>query len=537
MKIVTKIALGYGVLITLLLAMLAYQLTVISGTARRSEDMAGINFRAGLLALQLIRNIDQIEEFTLKYYATTDPDYAEQVAARHEEFSRTLAEMRLLRLSPAELRELDLLGETGRVLLEAARRRPLAGMTSAPDPQQSPETANYELQRIESLRSQTLGFLRATREAAESQVAASALASRRAQRVSLVAAVVALLASIGVSFWIVRSISRPLGRLTEAAQAVAAGQFSYRVEAEGEDELAQLAYEFDSMTRRLNELDALKKDFVSHVSHELKSPLASIQETLRLLHEELPGPLTPDQRRFVEVSLQSSRRLSSMIGDLLDVSRVEAGVMEYHIRSHGLGELLRTALAEFEAQFQEHGLRVEERIPAEPVLSECDGDRILQVIGNVLNNAWKVSPQGGAIQVGLGASAELPANVPSRWRKRGLAAGSNGYALISIADCGPGVPDSEKEAIFEKFRQVRSAQGGTSGKAPAAAPGKAQPRPASRLAGRGVGLGLAIARTIMEAHRGAIWVEDNPGGGSVFQVLLAAGSGVPRPEIPTTAPI
>jgi two-component system sensor histidine kinase GlrK len=535
MKIATKIAFGYGVLIALLLGMLAYQLAVISGTARRSEDLAGVNLRAGVLALQLIRNLDQIEEFTLKYYATADPDYGGQAAATREAFSRTLEEVRLLRLSPAESRELGRLEETWRVLVETAER---SAVSAGPgNPQPSPEAANIELARLEELRAQTLGLLGATREVTELQAAASTLASQRAQRISLVVALAALLAGLAVSFWIVRSISRSLGRLTEATQAVAAGQFSHRVEVEGEDELAQLAYDFDTMTRKLNELDALKKDFISHVSHELKSPLASIQETLQLLREELPGPLTPDQRRFLDVTLQSSGRLSAMIGDLLDLSRIEGGVMEYHIRTRDLGELLRTALAEFEVQFQGHRLRVEERIPSDPVAAECDGDRILQVIGNVLNNAWKVSPAGGGIQVRLSRNGELPANLPAAWRRKGVARGDCGYALISIADCGPGIPDSDKEAIFEKFRQVRQVHGDTIGSTAGKAAGKERPRPANQLAGRGVGLGLSIARTIMEAHRGAIWAEDNPGGGSVFQILLAAGGGVAREEIPTTAPI
>ena len=525
MKIATKIALGYGVLITLLLGVLVYQLVVISQTARRSEDLAVINFRAGVLTLQLIRDLDQIEEFTQKFFVTADPDYGEQVTATREAFSRTLGEIRLLRLSSAETQELERLGAAWNEAVQAAQ---LPQPSNSRSPQGIQAALADEMARLENLRAQTLGFLLATREAIESQVQESALVSRNLQRVSSAAALAALLASLAVSFWIIRSISRPLGRLTEATQAVAAGRFSYRLEVEGEDELAQLARDFDSMTSRLNELDELKRDFISHVSHELKSPLASIQETLRLLHEEIPGPLAPAQRRFLDLSLQSTRRLSSMIGDLLDLSRIEAGVMEYHIQSHDLADLLRTALAEFEVQFQEKNLHLELCAPDQPARLECDGNRILQVLGNVLDNAWKVSPEGCAIRVELGTVTELPRSVPQALqggRGKELAAGDQGFALISIADSGPGIPDAEKEMIFEKFRQVR------------AAPSSERPRPATKLAGRGVGLGLAIARTIMTAHEGAIWVEDNPGGGSVFQILLPAGSGVSRHPAPTTAPI
>ena len=385
MKIATKIAVGYGVLIALLLAVLVYQLAVISQSQRRHENLSSINMRACILAVQLLRDLDQVEEFTQKFFVTADPGYAEQVVETRDAFSQILQEIRSLRLSPGEAEQIQRLAQLWEQLGEPA---PPPGRRSPPEDLRRLQAAQAEqLAKVSRLRLQTLRFMQATRLAIGSQIEESARASQSAQKVSWAAAVAALLVSLAVSFWIVRSISKPLGLLTDATRAVAQGQFSYRLDIAGRDELAQLARDFDSMTSRLNELDELKRDFISHVSHELKSPLASIQETLRLLHEEIPGPLSPAQRRFLELSLQSARRLSSMIGDLLDLSRIEAGVMEYHIQSHDLADLLRTALAEFEVQFQEKNLHLELCAPDQPVQTECDGNRILQVLGNVLDNA------------------------------------------------------------------------------------------------------------------------------------------------------
>ena len=147
------------------------------------------------------------------------------------------------------------------------------------------------------------------------------------------------------------------------------------------------------------------------------------------------------------------------------------------------------------------------------------------MIGNVLGNAGKFSPAGGTIQLQLRSVAEMPQNVPDTWRKKGLAIGADWYAVLSVTNAGPRIPDSEKEKIFEKFHQVRTARGSE------------RSSPITKEAGRGVGLGLAIARTIIEAHRGAIWVEDNSGGGSVFHILLAAGNAARRGSVPTTLPI
>ena len=205
------------------------------------------------------------------------------------------------------------------------------------------------------------------------------------------------------------------------------------------------------------------------------------------------------QRRLLDLCRQGGVRLMAMIGDLLDMSRIEAGVMEYRLEPRELAPLLDRAVAEMEMQARERRIAIELSRPAEALEAECDGDRLIQVLVNLLANAIRFAPDDSIIRVELEAAREVPPGVPAA-RARELR--SDRYALISVADSGPGIPAADREKVFEKFHQAK--KGG-------------------KIAGEGVGLGLAISRTLVEAHRGAIWVEDNPGGGARFRVLLPAG--------------
>jgi signal transduction histidine kinase len=177
--------------------------------------------------------------------------------------------------------------------------------------------------------------------------------------------------------------------------------------------------------------------------------------------------------------------------------------MEYELKSQDLLPLVHNAIAELEVQAEERQIRIHAAFPEEPLLVECDSDRIVQVIVNLVGNAVKFSPRGAAVQVRVEATREIPESMPGHWRR--LITGSDlgrSFGLVTVMDSGPGIPASDKEKIFEKFHQVKQGK---------------------KIAGQGVGLGLAICRTIVQAHRGAIWVEDNPDGGSRFQLLLRPG--------------
>jgi two-component system sensor histidine kinase GlrK len=268
---------------------------------------------------------------------------------------------------------------------------------------------------------------------------------------------------------------------------ISQGQFWHRLPSGGADEFSELAADFNTMSARLEKLDSMKKDFVSHVSHELKAPLASIRQSFHLLLEQIPGPLNDQQRRLLRLSNRSAERLAAMVGNLLDASRMGAGSMEYSFAPADLLALARSVAEEFEVQARDKDItiRVDARGDESGFVDECDRDRMSQVVGNLIDNALKFSARGSEVV----ASMETKDTGPER------------LLVFSVRDSGVGVPEEHKAGIFGMFYQVK--QGG-------------------KITGQGVGLGLAICRSIIEAHRGRIWVEDNPGGGSVFYFELPA---------------
>ena len=253
------------------------------------------------------------------------------------------------------------------------------------------------------------------------------------------------------------------------------------------------------MLTRIVEVDQMKKNFISHVSHELKAPLASMQETTHLLLEGIPGTLTEKQRRLLDLNLQSGKRLAQMIGNMLDLSRLEAGVVDYEMQNADIADLVHNVVIELSAQAREKSLRMLTHIHREPLMVECDPNRMVQLFTNLLENALRFSVKGGSIGVYVQSVRQLP-HMPQIARGRMSSVNStSGFALVGISDSGPGIDDANKEKIFHTFHQMKQGK---------------------KSLGESLGLGLAISRAVVEAHRGTIWVEDDPSGGAIFFVVL-----------------
>ena len=492
MTVAGRVAAGSGLLILVLAAALAYHVAQASRLTAASRDLARKEFRAALLAEEQRRLLEEIDVTARKVQVSGD--YALKLGTLSMDMAKSLDQLGRLRLSGTVGIEAQRLADGWGALPldELAAAAPFWPAARGEDPLPALGT------RLAELRDQAARVHLAAQRAIEEEVAAAAARRRQAERISWLVVAAALAVGLGVLALTVRSINGPLKRLTEGTRAVAAGDFGHRIEAGG-GELGRLAGDFNRMTARLAELERVKKELLSRVSHELRTPLVAMHETNQLLLDGLPGPLTAKQRRLLELNREGGGRLAGMIGKLLDASSLEAGAVHYRFERQDLGELARSAAAAFEGRARERGLAIVCELPPAPVVARCDGERVLQALENLLDNALQHSPTGRRVRLRLSRLDAPPPGVPGRWRDA-AARGPAGVAMLRVEDRGPGVPDEHKERVFETFHRVVRGR---------------------RTAADGVGLGLAICREIAAAHHGAVWVEDRPGEGSSFTLMLA----------------
>jgi signal transduction histidine kinase len=284
---------------------------------------------------------------------------------------------------------------------------------------------------------------------------------------------------------LISSMRRPLEDLVEASERLAGGDLDARVEVGGLQETAMLGAAFNEMAEELqrragerDQLERMKDEFVLTASHELRSPLTSVQGFAELLMLEREM-LTPKQGETLEVILDNTRHLVRLINDLLDLARSDAGRLTLELRPTAVATLVEDAARAMQAQFDARGQRLEQRVEADLPPVEADRDRIRQVLVNLLTNANEYCPQG--------ASIELKA------RRAGA------DVEIDVIDDGPGIPEQQLARIFERF--TRGDAGET-----------------QRVGG--TGLGLAISKSLVELHGGTIGAESTPGEGSTFRFRL-----------------
>ncbi len=312
----------------------------------------------------------------------------------------------------------------------------------------------------------------------------------------LIAGAITLVISLLVALLLARSIARPITRLTQATEAIARGEYDHRVPGKGSDEIGRLGASFNTMVEQVQRSRQMEKDFVANVSHELKTPLTSIQGFSQAILDGATQDLD-GARRAAQTIFDEAARMARLVGDLLTLARLESGQVSLAQEQVDLTELLPRWVDRCRPHANSQGETIVTVIdPIPPIIG--DASRLEQVVTNLIENAIKYNRPGGSVTVTAKAETLESTGRSTLMARRQVAKHLAPQSIrITVTDTGEGIPQEDLPRLFERFYRGDKA----------------------RVAG-GTGLGLSIAKEILAAHGGTITVESEIGRGSTFTIHL-----------------
>jgi two-component system, NtrC family, sensor histidine kinase GlrK len=443
---------GFTLVALPLVGALAYSAWNTEQLTEQSRNAVYSASQAARASRSLVNRIGSIERLAQQMAVVNDSELAADYVRVHRSFKQIADELMLLPLEQQQLVALKKTVEQEQDLYDSLSVQPWRRGDARRVGRLTAELADNAQEVL------AISYLVADREVLRLRHSAEKVQRQLVLLVILSTAVV-----LTLSLALTRYISRPIAELDASIRQLGGADFTRRITVRGPEDLQSLGERLDWLRRRLAELEAEKNRFLRHISHELKTPLTALREGAELLNDQVGGPLNPPQRQVVLIMRDNSVKLQRLIEDLLDYQRALHAAASLAPKPLVLDGLIRDAVRPHELAMQSKAQRLS--LELEKVDIEVDREKVVSIIDNLVGNAVKFTPQGGAITV---------------------AARGNGVdAVIDVIDSGPGVPAEEREAIFDSFFRGRAKASG-------------------RI--EGTGLGLAIAREFTEAHGGRISV-------------------------------
>jgi two-component system sensor histidine kinase GlrK len=479
LSIFWRLTIGFLAIILVVTAVTLFALYQIRQITESSTELVSKHYPAIESAKWLMTHLYSQEQSEKRYLAVHDDVFLKNFDQEAKEFRRTLTSLQDQQTSAEArnlLKEAEGFHDEYRILFHSEVRLPTPqGRTARPD-YASRRNAFFD-RAADSLQA----FIDFHQKMVTALVNDSRRRSEQAESVTKQLVVIAILLGLALAALATYNILVPLRRLQEHIREIGSGNFRTSVEVAAPSDLRELVESVRVMGKTLQELDELKAGFVSHMTNELRSPLTAIHAGTQLLLEEIHGPVTQDQRETLHLMAESGRQVIDMISILLDLSKMEAGMVEYRKASTDLKRIVDTSVNKVRLLAERERIRIMIEAPKGPALVTADDIRIEQVLDSLLSNALKFSRDGATVQIKLEPDSKAR------------------VMRISVTDTGPGIPSNSLPHIFERFYQ-----------------GSTQTR--SSVAGSGIG--LTLAKMVVEAHGGKIWAESELGKGTTMNFVL-----------------
>lgn len=476
LTIFQRLTAGYLSIMVLVLSFGGYISVQLNRLSRITHQAAGVDSEIIRGAEKLAAELQIVVSLEKKFWISADKDFYSLFQKRGREFREGLEELNSFSPTPDFKPMLDQAIALSKTYLAEVKQR-----TSDPDAGSSPA---YKVERDETIRRIDLALQQiamAGNSARNTKIRTSGEISDRMVQVTIAFAVICIILSLAVSFITTRTIVRPIIVFQRKTRAIGSGQFVTIENLRAPPEILRLAGDFNTMSKRLKELDTLKEDFVSHVSHTLRTPLTAIREASELL---LSGACDSDpEERFnlLTIVRNECRRLIVSVNRILDLSRMESNMMDYRWQPLDLNAVIQTTVRKLDliARSRDIDLAFTPRSDLPPI--HADAAQLDQLLENLIDNAIKFTGAGGAVTLDIRPPTD-----------------TDGTIIVGISDTGCGIEPEYLQSIFQRFHRIERGE----------------------ETARGTGLGLTIAKHIVKAHGGELWVESEKGHGSTFYFSL-----------------
>lgn len=296
-------------------------------------------------------------------------------------------------------------------------------------------------------------------------------------RFYLISVLIATVISVIAAYLFSRRLTKPLKEISVAAAVISGGEFNRRINYKTDDEIGDLVKSFNSMVYGLEKLEESRRDFVANVSHELRTPMTSIHGFIEGI---IDGTIPVEKHNYYLTIIRDEiMRLNRLANDLLDLAKIESGEIVLNFRIFDINELARMSIIKLEGFITAKNIEIQANFEEEKMLVRADKDAVERIFLNLIHNAIKFTPEYGIVSIKTQRSKEA--------------------AIISVQDSGPGIEETEKDLIFDRFYKSDKSRSGNKG---------------------GTGLGLAIVKNLVVLHRQKIWVESEADEGAAFYFTL-----------------